>query len=90
VVVFSLQRLSETFLILRIQHDSLIYVHRTSCKIPVILVGFQRNLNFFEIFSKNGQISNFMKVHPVGAELCNADGQTEETSSRFSEGHECA
>ena len=31
-----------------------------------------------------------MKVHSVGAELCNADGQTEETSRRFLEGHECA
>ena len=29
------------------------------------------------IFSKNAQISNFMKIQPVGAELFDADGQTD-------------
>ena len=27
-------------------------------------------------FSKNTQISNFLKIRPVGAELFHADGQT--------------
>jgi len=36
---FSVQRLSEIFLILRkIQRDTIIYVHRSSCKVPVIPV----------------------------------------------------
>jgi hypothetical protein len=36
---FYLQILSETFLILRNnQRDTVIYVHRSSCKVPVILV----------------------------------------------------
>ena len=32
-------------------------------------------LKFFDIFSKKAQISNFMEIRPVGAELLHADGQ---------------
>jgi hypothetical protein len=35
---FSLQHLSETFLILRIRQDIIMKVNRSSCKVPVILV----------------------------------------------------
>ena len=52
---------------------------------PVI---FERNLNFRDIFSKNIGISNFMKIHPVGAELLHVDGWTDrhdEANSRFSQ-----
>jgi hypothetical protein len=41
-----------------------------------------------QIFKKNPQISNFIKIRPVGAELFHADGQTErheETNRRFSQ-----
>jgi len=37
---------------------------------------------------KNTQISNFLKIRPIGAELFHADGQTnihDEASSRFSQ-----
>jgi hypothetical protein len=34
------------------------------------------NFNFQGIFSKNTQISNFMKIRPVGAELFHADRRT--------------
>jgi hypothetical protein len=38
---FIIQLLSETFLILgRIHRDTTINVHRFSCKVPVIIVGF--------------------------------------------------
>ena len=36
--LFSLQLLSETLLILSINLDIIINVHRASCKVPVILV----------------------------------------------------
>jgi len=42
---------------------------RYSC--PVLM-----KLEFSRHFSKNTQISNFTKFHPVGAELFHVDGQT--------------
>jgi hypothetical protein len=35
----------------------------------VILVGFQSDFNFVDIHSKYPQITNLMKILPVGAEL---------------------
>ena len=53
-----------------------------------MLVRFCWNLTFMGGFSKNTQILNFMKILPLGAELFNADGRTEDrldgTTSRFS------
>jgi len=52
VLIFS-TALPDIFLILRrIKRDVIINVRRSSCKIPVIVVGFYRNLNFLEKFSK--------------------------------------
>jgi len=45
-------------------------------------------MNFLERFSKNSQISNFIKIHLKGAQLFHADGRTDrhdETNSRFSQ-----
>jgi len=49
----------------------------SSCKVPVILVRFEWNLYFFNTFSKNTEISNLMKIHPVRAELFHADVWTD-------------
>ena len=59
------------FLILgRNKRDLTKNVYRTSCKVPGILVRFLMKLEFFfETFSKNPQMSNFMKIRPVGDEL---------------------
>jgi hypothetical protein len=68
------------FLILeRLQRDTITNVHRYSCKVPVILVRVQSNLNFLDIFSNNPEISNFMKIRPVGARMFHADRRTDMT-----------
>jgi hypothetical protein len=50
-----------------------------------------KKLEFINIFSKNNQISNFMKIRPVEADLFHADRQTdrhEEDNSRYSQLYE--
>ena len=70
---FSLQILPETFRMLRrIQRN----VKTASCKVPVIFVK-KWPLNSLDWISKNTQISGFMKICPVGAELFHADGRIE-------------
>jgi hypothetical protein len=72
---FSVQYLSETFLVLRkIQQHT---TANSSCKVPVILVIFKRSLNFHDRCSEHTQISNFMKIRPVEAEGFDVDGSTE-------------
>jgi hypothetical protein len=56
--------------------DIIINVVKSSCRVPIILVRFQRNLNFIDRFSKNAQILNFTKLCIMGAELFHADSQT--------------
>ena len=81
--------MSAKFLILRrIQRDIITHVHGSSGKVTVILVRFEQNLNLFDRFSKNTQISKCVKIRSVGAELFHADRQADrqthdEASSRF-------
>jgi len=45
----SLQHLSENFVILRrTERDAIISIHRSSCKVPVILVRFYGNVNLVD------------------------------------------
>ena len=59
-------------------------------KYPSFLSDFNKNSIFSTefFFFANIQISNFMKIRPVGAELFHTDGQTDrhdEANSRISE-----
>jgi hypothetical protein len=68
---FSLQLLSETFLMLRRnERDMIKNVYRSaSCKVPFIIVRLQWNLNFLKKFSKNPQISNFHENPSSGSRV---------------------
>jgi len=48
----------------------------SSCEVLVKLITFYWNLNILDRFSKNTQISNFMKIRPMGAEFFHVDRQT--------------
>jgi len=48
-------------------------------KYRLFLSGLNETSIFLERFSKNSQISNFMKIRPVGGELFHADGRTDMT-----------
>ena len=48
-------------------------------KSSLFLSNFNETLFFPDRFSKNDQISNLMKIRPVGAELFHADRQTDMT-----------
>jgi len=68
--------------------DITIKVQRSKWKVAVINFRFYWNLNFPDRFLENAQISNFMKILPVGAELLHADRQTDrhgEVNFRFSQ-----
>ena len=74
----SLQLSSEKFLIQRIiERDTIKNVYWYSCKVFIILVRFQWDFNFLDRFSKNTQVSNAMKIRPVGAEMFHANRGTD-------------
>jgi hypothetical protein len=59
----------------------------SSCKAPIIILRFERNLNFLERFSQNIKKSNFMKIRAVGAKEFHTNRQTDrhdEANNRFS------
>ena len=57
----------------------IIKVHCTSCQEPVILVGFEWDLNLLERVQKNSELSSFMEFRAVGARVVpceRTDGRT--------------
>ena len=77
MLFYSLQLLSETLPTLRPTEHYVINVHRSSCKVHIILVEWKLHLNFLDGFLKHRLIRKFMKIRPVGTELSYADGQTD-------------
>ena len=60
---------------------TLVYMKSTLYSRPILMkLEFSRY-----IFENNPQISNFMKIRPVGAELFYADGQTGRQTDRLDE-----
>jgi len=77
-VLFSSTILSETFpIVRRTERDMIKNILWSSCKVSVILVILNRNLYFLNRFSENNEISNFMKIRAVAAELFHADRRTD-------------
>jgi hypothetical protein len=77
---FLLQLLPKTFLILRrIQRDIFINGKTSSCKVPVILIRFHRNLNFLDTFSgkKKLKYQYFIKIRRMGVALFHTDRRTD-------------
>ena len=73
---FSLQLLSETFLILRrTERDRIKNVHRSSCKVPLFLWDFNETWIFSARFSKN--TLKLIYINPLGAELLHAGRRTD-------------
>ena len=71
---YYLQILSGTFLILRrSERDIIVSVHLSSCKVPEILINFQRNLKFLDRISKNTPISNLMKSPSSGSRVVSCE-----------------
>ena len=74
---FSVQLLSEKFLIVwGTGRYITINVHSAPCKVPAMLVSFQYSLNILDKMSKkkNTEISIFVKIRSVGAELLHVVG----------------
>jgi hypothetical protein len=49
----------------RIHRGTIMNARKCKCKLPVIHVRVQSNLNYFKRFSKEHQILNFVKIRPV-------------------------
>jgi hypothetical protein len=56
-------------------------------KYPLLLSDFNET-NFLDQFSKNTQISNFMKIRPVEAGIFHAEGRTDLWTDRQTDRHD--
>jgi hypothetical protein len=86
---FFVQLLSETFFILRKNEQNMIKKSvGLHIKYPLFLSDFNETWIFLDRFSNNTQISQFVKICPVGAKLFYVDGwmdRHDKANSRFSQ-----
>ena len=76
---FSLQRLSEKFLVLRrTERDSIINVHRSSCKVPVTFCKTLMRLEYSRQIFENCSSIKFLKTNSSG-KLFHTDRQRDMT-----------
>jgi hypothetical protein len=77
VVWFSRQRLSGTFLILRIIQRDIINVHRSWRKVPVFLARFEKKIVFFDRFFEIYLYIKFHENPPRGSRVFHVGRQTD-------------
>jgi len=76
LVWFSPHNMSEKLLtVRRIQWDIIMKLHRSSREVPITFVRLKQTWIFLRNLKKNPQVSNFMKICPVGAELSMQTGR---------------
>jgi hypothetical protein len=74
---------SETFLTLRRNERDMIKLHiGLNIKYPLFLSEVNKFLIFSTDFAKSTQVSNFIKIRPVGGEFLYEDGQTDRQTDR--------
>jgi len=61
----------------RIQRDTATNAHSALRTVPLFLLDLKGPLIFWKDFSKNTQISHFINIRPLGAQLIHADGRTD-------------
>jgi hypothetical protein len=75
VLIFSEISVWNILILGRIQRDIVMNVNWPSCKVPVIFCQILMKIELSRHISESPQISNFMKIHPVGAELSHTEGR---------------
>ena len=84
---YYIQILSETFLIVRwTERNMMKNAYWSLYWVPVILVRFKWLFILLDRYSKNTQIPNFMKICPVGPDLCRANRRTDERTEGRKDG----
>jgi len=83
VLIFSTTVVRKIRILRRTERDSVSLYRCLNVKCPLFLSDMNEPGIFSTDFSKNTQISNAMKICPVGAELFHADGRTNRQTDKM-------